>query len=483
LSVLNLGVLAAALIITAFFLSAKRKRLFFSLQLITLISLSALGTVNAVKIAAQWTEIAARKAAAATPDIQPEYTFSKTGRNVLVIMLDRGSSGYVPFIFEEKPELLSSWSGFTYYPNCVSFGAFTRIGAPPLFGGYEYTLIEMQKRTSETLEKKLKDGFFMLPRLLADNGFSVTTSDIPYVGVRPVYPEDDIRRLYLYDKDFSNFIKKDETIGIFDYYPKITAALLRFSAFKCVPSFLRRFMYDGGEYLSFAKPTFALPRLTLNNYALLYSLPLLTSTTTENASFANIIVNDLAHQPAFLQAPEYMPVSQVSDRGNGPWANDEHYHVNMAVFLLLGKYFDFLKENGVYDNTRIIVVSDHGNRFLKSSLPNAFTLFNGNNMEGYHPLLLVKDFNDTAPLRTNLDFMTNADTPLLATKGLIEDPHNPWTGKPLLADKAAGVTIFNPPFNPNKARANNTYTYAVRNFEWIHVKDNIFVPENWRKGP
>ena len=35
-----------------------------------------------------------------------------------------------------------------------------------------------------------------------------------------------------------------------------------------------------------------------------------------------------------------------------------HYQVNMAAFLKLGEWFDYLRENGVYDNTRIIIVSD-----------------------------------------------------------------------------------------------------------------------------
>ena len=37
-----------------------------------------------------------------------------------------------------------------------------------------------------------------------------------------------------------------------------------------------------------------------------------------------------------------------------------HYHVNMAAYIEHGNWFDYLRENGVYDNTRIILVSDHG---------------------------------------------------------------------------------------------------------------------------
>jgi hypothetical protein len=34
---------------------------------------------------------------------EPVFHFSRVGKNVLVIMLDQSISGYVPYIFEEKP--------------------------------------------------------------------------------------------------------------------------------------------------------------------------------------------------------------------------------------------------------------------------------------------------------------------------------------------------------------------------------------------
>ena len=68
----------------------------------------------------------------ATEDI---VTFSKNGTNVIILMLDRATSGYFPFIIDEKPELKESLSGFVYYPNTISFGGGTKIVAPALYGG------------------------------------------------------------------------------------------------------------------------------------------------------------------------------------------------------------------------------------------------------------------------------------------------------------------------------------------------------------
>ena len=47
-------------------------------------------------------------------------------------MLDRAISMYVPYILNEKPELQEQFSGFTFFPNTISFGATTNIGTPGL---------------------------------------------------------------------------------------------------------------------------------------------------------------------------------------------------------------------------------------------------------------------------------------------------------------------------------------------------------------
>jgi hypothetical protein len=61
------------------------------------------------------------------------FTLSRNGKNVIVFMLDRGISSYVPYLFQEKPELKQQFDGFTWYPNTLSFGNATSTGSPALF--------------------------------------------------------------------------------------------------------------------------------------------------------------------------------------------------------------------------------------------------------------------------------------------------------------------------------------------------------------
>ena len=51
--------------------------------------------------------------------------------------------------------------------------------------------------------------------------------------------------------------------------------------------------------------------------------------------------------------------------------------------------------------------------------------------EWVNPVLMVKDFNQKE-FTVCEDFMTNADTPYLALNGVVDNPVNPFTNKPIV---------------------------------------------------
>ena len=95
---------------------------------------------------------------------------STTGQNVIVIMLDRAMGTQAPYIFNEKPELLEQFDGFTYYPNTVSYGVATNFGSPALYGGYEYTPEKMNERDTELLVDKHDEALKVMPVIFNNNG-------------------------------------------------------------------------------------------------------------------------------------------------------------------------------------------------------------------------------------------------------------------------------------------------------------------------
>ena len=94
-------------------------------------------------------------------------------------------------------------------------------------------------------------------------------------------------------------------------------------------------------------------------------------------------------------------------------------------------------------------------------------------------MLLVKDFNASGEIVTDMSFMTNADVPTLALKGIVENPINPFTGNPVNTDaKIDGVYITTDDiFMPYQSKSD--YIFTVRDSLWYHVKDNIFIDSNW----
>jgi hypothetical protein len=111
---------------------------------------------------------------------------------------------------------------------------------------------------------------------------------------------------------------------------------------------------------------------------------------------------------------------------------------------------------------------------LANPFPNNTILPDGNNIQRYNPLLLFKDFYGKGTLLTDNTLMTNADTFFLASKDLIQNPINPFTGSVMEQKKDNGVTIATTIPMPGK------YVFDIDKDDWLHVKDNIFEVSNWQ---
>ncbi|MCL2094410.1 MAG: YidC/Oxa1 family membrane protein insertase [Treponema sp.] len=329
------------------------------------------------------------------------FRFSRTGKNILVIHLDRAIGGYVPFIFEEDPSLHEAFDGFTWYPNTISFGGYTVFGAPGVFGGYEYTPLEMQKRQDVPLVEKHNEALLLLPRIFSEQGFLVTVTDPPFANysyvpdLRIFEKYQEIRAENIIGKYTEEWLIENDEIVALNYSDFICETLIRFSFFRTVPSLFRNFVYSQGNWLKTTNSIFGfsvdthntgISMQTLHNYITLEMLPYITDVIDDEIHIYNVMHNDLPHEPAFLFYPGYTLSSMITQRGHGPFANDNHYHVNMASFLLLGKWFGYLRNAGVYDNTRIIIASDHG-WSIQNDLLSPISFTDGLNIQNFNALL------------------------------------------------------------------------------------------------
>jgi YidC/Oxa1 family membrane protein insertase len=473
-NIINIGVLIFAVSAAWLCLKLKKPLIARSLLSIFIFALAAFSIYNIYSIDKAFNTLAGYykpEKKAAVKDIEPIFHFSKTGKNVFVLMLDMAASVFVESIFNESPELRDKYQGFVYYPNTVSFNGYTIGGAPPIFGGYDYTPLEMNNRPTILLQDKKDEALRMMPRLFAQAGFNVTVTDPPFAGSNWI-PD-----LRIYGGDINALITDSvytdawiaghnfQLTGLSDV---IRRNLIIYSVFCCIPVGFREDVYMNGDWIGLNSESRI--RATLNGYAVLDYLKRLTDFNSAKDA-AILMVNNTTHENSFLQAPDYIPVRDVSNYGTGKFSSYKPYHVNAAAFKRLASWFDYLKENGVYDNTKIILVSDHGTLDANFSGRTGLPFF----PDQYNPILLVKDFNAHGQLETDNTFMSTADVPVFALSGSINNPVNPYTGNSINFDyKKNPLYIL-----INRARELNRYQYLLNPVRNYYVHTNIFDNNNW----
>jgi len=487
-AIINISALLLIIAAVFVFFHFKKEKILISVFSVCCAGLLGLGLYNCTKIDHEYRRLAKVYTNTQAEEVSPVFHLSKTGKNVFVIMLDRDLSGYTQEIFNENKELYDEFSGFTYYPNTVSYAFFTLFGAPPLYGGYEYTPEKINERPKESLVSKNNEALSVLPRLFAENGYSATMTDSPWAN-------------YSWIPDMSIFSKYPEKINAFNTMkkyrnqwflshnqniPAIQSTLdkrnfLWYSIMKMMPYVLRDFIYDNGNWwaqASVEQRNFSF----IDSYSVLDFMPQLTDTSagtdgTPKNTFT-YICNDTTHDPVLLQGPDYVPVDKVTVRGSSPYSSEPHYDVDAAALKRLGTWFVWLKQNGVYDNTRIIIASDHGRNIKTGAFEKEKKL--PFMRESCHPVLLVKDFNDTGTLKIDNTFMTNADVPTIAVQNLIANPINPFTGKDITkqVDKKQVVVATGGNWMPEEHKKN---TFTIPENENFTVHDNIFDEDDWSR--
>ena len=431
-------------------------------------------------------------------DSLPEIPLSRQGKNVVFFMLDRSIGYFMPFMMAERPELAEKFDGFTYYPNTLSFGTHTNEASPALFGGYEYTPDRINARGDVSLAEKHDEALRLLPVLFDDAGYEVTVIDPPYAGYLTLSDLDifsdrpDIRAVRASGRFSSAWKKHDFTLLT------LRRNFFCFSIYRTAPLVLQPVLYAGGTYnqmnlnqaVNSLLSSQGIQDSFEQEYSVLENLPSITKIMDGEKNTYLSIANKTAHEAALLQLPDYTPAETVDNCGleslpitrtsadgrmiglDSP-AKVTHYHANMASFLLIGEWLEHLRENDVYDNTRIIIAADHGFDLGFKELE--FDRKLSEEVLTYNPVLMVKDFNSRG-FKTDERFMTNAEVPLMAMEGLISDPVNPASGNPLPDDPGDDILIFHS--EDWDIRSNNGNTFHPG--RWFRFSgDNIFDPENW----
>jgi len=380
------------------------------------------------------------------------FTFSKSNKNTFILFLDQAVSVAFYHALELLPETIKEMEGFIWYPKTLSFGDCTILGVPPLLGGYDYTPWSINARTNVFLKDKVNEALTLLPKLFGESGWRVAITDpslanlqwIPDTSIYDGMPNVKARNIKgLFSKRFllEKGYPAEKEIESFDF-----DIMFRYGLFRvALPALRYSIYYNGGWWRDGRSNSFDRSLAVFPNLYYLYDL----CGTDDGPESLYIFMNESTHEyGAFTRdlLPSRDPVrySQEEIKQFGSQIATGYAYVFLASLRSVGVFLKHLKELGVYDNTKIVISSDHGRSF-----PNRY--FEVHGLERYNPLLLVKERNARGPLKISNEFMTQADVPAIVAKdlGLVK---NPYTGKLINSEpkEREVLRVYEAPGNQNR---------------------------------
>lgn len=481
-TILNMLLILSVILIFLFMLIKNRIMFIINMYIIIIIALVSVSIFDFTKIIKEHKKISEIELYNEQKDKNNSnyiFSLSKTGKNIFIFILDRASNSYWIDAFERFPKYKELFDGFTFYNNNVSLAS-TTIGISALYGGYDYLPYEMSTNGKYILKDKHNESLLMLPIALEKYGYKSAILEPVYANYKMI-PDLTIFKNYTNINAFNNDAVYENSIHSYSNNMDVISSneniMIRFSIFRMLPINLRYSFYSDGNWFNINNFDI---NLSIYTYAILKNTKNLIN-IKEKGNYYNILHNMITHEPQFF-ASDFLPhfYSKPSAQEDLEIYKDEfstkHFYANVASMNAVLEFLDFLKNNDIYDNTKIIIVSDHGFTFNGLQKYNFDTNY-AKTINSFHSILLYKDFNSRGEIKIDSSFSTMADVPYLATKH-IAGIKNPFTGNLIINDyKTNGVYIISSvEWQPNLQYSN---MYSFRKF--YYVKDNIFDTNNWKK--
>lgn len=365
-------------------------------------------------------------------------TFSKNGKNILVIMLDSFSGRDMEKILTFDPTLGEKFTGFTFYSDTLSVGNTTITGKASLLGGTEATAAGLNRMAGASLEEKVNKLWDVFFSKLVTLKFNIGIWDLNYVVWLNTYFLSELTRQHLfvnYEKDF--FIKDWEIRN--NYHDSVDKAsisgfLTIYGLFKISPNKVKKIIYQNGKWLNLLSKTNPEKSRIKGDIALLETLPRFVRVEEDSKNSFKFYTNTLTHYSWMLDSKcrpvdRYTPLPEEKKRVQD-W--NPRLQTAYCSLLQISKLISKLRVLGVYENTSIAIISDHGNHVR--GYPKPFERPMNETLEHLSPLLMFKQFYSPENFLKidNLSLMMNSDLPDLILNQFTsetERKREPWKDK------------------------------------------------------
>lgn len=352
-------------------------------------------------------------------------SFSKE-KNIVIVMLDMFSGIHFKYILERHPSFYQSFAGFYYYPDTTSFGTSTLFGKAPIIGGEKLSPKNLLKADGVSLEKKINAEYENLFKELSDNNWEITFHENMWFKPNLISKNLREKSNFITDQFLSpvffsdwerekgtNLTKKIFNPGFF----------LSFSLFRIAPLKLKKNIYKKGKWLETVDDNYR----TIENAKRFSQLRYLSkhSQVASKAKTFKFVTNELTHFP-WAMNNKCEPVAVTE--GQAVFSPAMQLQNEYCALKALGAWFDWMKKKKIYDNTLIIIVSDHGRTPQGHFVLPPY----GSDFEDYKPpvwktpfgygssaLLLVKPFNSEEALKVEENqLMTNSDVRIMVERAI-----------------------------------------------------------------
>ena len=268
--------------------------------------------------------------------------------NVIVLLTDRLDDIYMDEVLEEYPEIKETLEGFTYYHNNIAKYTNTFPSTAEMLSGVEYN----REKRGEYLASAWKSDNML--KTLHDSGIRVNAiADITTTFLSTSYVKGFVDNCEDFDLDYDvNYIGSN---GVVITMLKLSALKLLPYFGKAVPAhFMNKWQPDDfytiNSDTSDAMKGVVSAKADVEFYNYLKDVGL--NTTSEEKTFNFIHLNAFHGKHAELAklVPSYDEEKDdlsVNASGRG-------------AFVIINEYFNQLKDLGIYDNSTIVILGDHG---------------------------------------------------------------------------------------------------------------------------
>lgn len=391
------------------------------------------------------------------------YAFSKES-NTIVIMMDRFQGNMFAEIIAKKPEVKQQFSGFVYYPNTLSHGSTTWTSIGAIVGGKDFQMHLIPKRNDY---QKLAKNWPYLDYVPKNPAFLNSLAIAKkyrhsYDIFEPIFVSCDLFNSYNHATCLRKVVTDPELLlqknkVLMDSNNSVFKTAKFFTKLSFILSLPHQVKNPAITLFRDKNEVFFDGYFTqIYRYSQLKNMASFANSNSNKKTF-KFIHNMLTHDNWVNSSCQV--VSQKFEE------RQSLINAGNCTIQLLNDFFAKLKKIGIYDRTKIIIVSDHGARNNIEFDDKDFSIQDSR----ASALMIVKDFNQSGELKTSMQLLSNMDTYGIALSGVSEGIETQLDR--IITPQEGRSLVYIQKVKPR--------TYNIT--KSFIVKDNIFNKQNWKE--